>query len=371
MLTPSASGAIMLSPRPALLTVPSYHPPLAGREGLRLDFNENTVGCSARVLERLRDLSFEDLARYPERCPVEAELAGFLQISPAELVLTNGVDEAIHLLCQAYLDPGDQALIVVPTYSMYRIYMLAAGANVVSVPAGPNFEFPLEEVLTSITTRTRLIAIANPNNPTGTVVSRASLAQIARAAPNAALLVDEAYFEFYGQTLLPDRGSLPNLFVARTFSKAYGMAGLRVGVLVGDPDQMRSVLQVCSPYNVNAIALACLPVALADQGYIQQYVREVKEARRLLERALGEASIAYWPSQANFILVRIGSPEAAASFVEQMRDRGILVRDRSNDPGCAGCVRITLGPHEPTVRLLAALKATLPQIVSPEGVSRR
>jgi histidinol-phosphate aminotransferase len=361
----------MLSPRPAVLTMPSYHPPLAGREGLRLDFNENTVGCSPLVLDRLRDLSFEDLARYPERGPVEKEVAEFLKVSPAELLLTNGVDEAIHLLCQTFLDPGDQALIVVPTYSMYRIYMLAAGAEVVTVPAGPNFEFPVEEVLQSITTRTRLIAIANPNNPTGTVVSKADLVQIAHAVPNAALLVDEAYFEFYGQSLLPDRGNFPNLFVARTFSKAYGMAGLRVGVLVGDPDQMRSVRHLCSPYNVNGIALACLPVALADQGYVQQYVREVKEARRLLEGALGDASIPFWPSQANFILMRIGSTEQAASFVEQMRRRGILVRDRSNDPSCAGCVRITLGPHEHTVRLLSALRATLPQPATPEGVSRR
>src|SRR5580704_6761913 len=190
----------MLDPREAVRTLPSYHPPLAGRDGLRLDFNENTVGCSPRVLERLRRLGPEDLARYPERAPVESVVARFLGIQAEELLLTNGVDEAIHLLCETYLEPGDEALLVVPTYSMYRIYMLAAGAKLVSIAAGKNFGFPTEDVRKSITPRTRLIAIANPNNPTGTIAPQQELIGLARSAPDAAVLVDEAYFEFSGQT---------------------------------------------------------------------------------------------------------------------------------------------------------------------------
>ncbi len=360
----------MLSPREAVRTLPSYHPPLAGRDGLRLDFNENTIGCSPRVLERLRTLGPEDLARYPEREPVETLVARFLDIKPSELLLTNGVDEAIHLLCQTYLEPGDEALIVVPTYSMYRIYMLAAGAQLVSVPAREDFTFPLEEVKKRITTRTRMIAIANPNNPTGSVVAGEQLLEIARAAPDAALLVDEAYFEFYGQTMLPRHRELPSLFVARTFSKAYGLAGLRVGVLVGDPEQMRAVRRVASPYNVNAGALASLPTALADQDYIQRYVRDVKESRARLEHALDAGGIRFWRSEANFVLMRIGSTESAAAFVEQMRRRGILVRDRSADYGCEGCVRITLGPREHADRLLVALQETLDELGAVQGASR-
>src|SRR5580692_6975936 len=189
----------MLSPREAVRTLPSYHPPLAGRHGLRLDFNENTAGCSPRVLERLRRLDPEQLASYPERGPVEAKVADVLGVAASELLLTNGVDEAIHLLCETYLEPGDEALIVVPTYSMYRIYVMAAGAQVVNVPAGKNFAFPGDELCQRITPRTRLIAIANPNNPTGTVAAAEDLAKIARSAPGAPVLVDEAYFEFHGQ----------------------------------------------------------------------------------------------------------------------------------------------------------------------------
>src|SRR5258706_4771030 len=211
----------MLSPREAVRTLPSYHPPLGGRQGLRLDFNENTVGSSPRVLERLRALDPEQLARYPEREPVEKAVAEFLGVAPAETLLTNGVDESIHLLCETYLEPGDEALIVVPTYSMYRIYAAATGARVVEVPAGKDFRFPIEELLSRITSRTRLIAIANPNNPTGTVASQEELLRIARGASESAVLIDEAYFEFCGQTVLRQWREIPNLFVAPTLFTEY------------------------------------------------------------------------------------------------------------------------------------------------------
>jgi len=358
----------MLKPRAGIQAVPAYHPPLAGRSGLRFDFNENTVGCSPRVLARLRELNAEDLARYPEREPVEVKLAKHFEITPQELLLTNGVDEAIHLLCQTYLAPGDEALIVVPTYSMYRIYMMAAGAEVVSVQAGQDFAFPVEQVRSRIASRTRMIAIANPNNPTGSVVAPDQLLAIARSAPSAAVLVDEAYFEFYGQTLYRSCRQLPNLFVARTFSKVYGLAGLRVGLLIGPADQMPTIRRVSSPYNVNAVALACLAEAIADQDYIEHYVKDVLDSRQRLEQMLREVGIPFWPSPANFVLMRIGpTKKEAAAFVEQMRRRGILVRDRSSDPGCEGCVRITLGPRAHADRLLAALNEVSEQLGLTQG----
>ena len=356
----------MLRAREAVRNLPTYHPPLGGRNGLRLDFNENTVGCSPRVLERLRQIDLEDLARYPEREPVECIIADFLGVASNEVLLTNGVDEAIHLLCETYLEPDHEALIVVPTFSMYKIYAAATGARVIEIPAGKDFSFPTAEVLRRITPGTRLIAVANPNNPTGTLAPAEDLLQIARHAPAAALLIDEAYAEFCDQTLLTRWRDTANLFVARTFSKAYGMAGLRVGVLLGDREQIRSVRLVSSPYNVNGVALACLPDALADQAYIQQYVSEVREGRARLEDTLRANGIYFWPSHANFVLAKFDSP----NFVQSMRQRGILVRDRSSDHGCEGCVRITLGPRAHTDRLLAALQETLQELGLAQGVVR-
>jgi histidinol-phosphate aminotransferase len=355
----------MLRARAAVDSLKSYHPPLGNRDGLRLDFNENTVGCSPRVLERLRSLDGELLARYPEREPGELAVAAHLGIEPAEVLLTNGTDEAIHLICETYLEPGDEALIGVPTFAMYEIYAAATGAKVIPVLGGADFHFPVEELLGQLKERTRLIAVANPNNPTGTQASQEDLLRLATSAPQAAVLVDEAYFEFSGETLMKHWREVPNLFVSRTFSKAYGLAGLRIGVLAGNVEQMKMARRVSSPYNLNSVALACLPDALADEQYIRDYAADVLSGRERLEKELRTRGIKYWPSRANFVLMYFGS--SAPALIAAMRRRAILVRDRSKDPGCDGCVRITLGSARDNDRLFAVL----PEVLQEAGVTSK
>ena len=347
----------MLKPRDAIRSLKEYHPPLGNREGLRLDFNENTAGCSPQVLERLRQLDGETLARYPVRETGEAVVAAHLGVSTDELLLTNGTDEAIHLICETYLSPGDEVLIAVPTFAMFEIYAAATGARVIPIPTGSDFAFPTQKVLSQITNRTRLIAVANPNNPTGAFAPVADLMKIAEAASDAALLVDEAYFEFCGESMAPRWREIPNLFVSRTFSKAYGMAGLRIGVLMGNPEQMSVVRRGSSPYNLNSVALACLPDALADQEFIRDYVAQAIEGRRELEVELLAWDIRFWPSRANFVLFHLG--DHCKPFIREMRERGILVRDRSGDPGCKDCVRITVGVREHSQKMLSSLREVL------------
>ena len=338
-------------------TLREYHPPLGRRDGLRLDFNENTLGCSPAVLRQLHAITAEQLSRYPEREPVERVVADFLKLGPSEVLLTNGVDEAIHLICQTYLEAGDEVLIVVPTYAMYEIYVNSTGAKLSKIPAGKDFVFPLSDVLAAASSRTRLIAVANPNNPTGTGIPGETLKQLARSLPETVLLVDEAYFEFCGETLLPDLDNLSNVLVARTFSKAYGMAGLRAGILAGNPDLISMVRRVASPYNVNATALACLPAALDDGAYVRSYVQQVLRGRARLQAELESLGIRYWPSRANFVLMQLGPNREP--FIAQMRAAGILVRDRNSDPGCSGCVRITLGADDHNERLFQTLAPVL------------
>lgn len=358
----------MLKPRVAVLNTKEYHPPLGGRAGLRMDFNENTSGCSPRVLQKLREIDSELLAKYPERESVEAVVAKYLGLAAEQVVLTNGVDEGIHLLCQTYIDPGDEALIAVPTFSMYEVYASAAAAKVVTVQAGEDFAFPLERVLAGITPRTRFIAVATPNNPTGTVVGEDAIVALCEAAPNAAVLIDEAYFDFHGKTMLPLIGKYSNLFVSRTFSKAHGLAGLRAGVLAGTAEQMRMVRRVSSPYNVNAVALALLPEALADREYMDTYVAGVKRGRERLQREFEALGIKCWPSEANFVLGYFG--EMRKEFVAAMKNRGILVRDRNSDPGCAGCVRITAGSDAQMDIVIDALRRSVEEIRAKAEVAR-
>lgn len=350
----------MLSARLVVRNLREYRPPLGSREGLRLDFNENTAGCSAKVLQVLKGLTAEDLARYPEREPVEKIVARHLGVAPDQVLLTNGVDEAIHLLCEAYLEPQDEAIVAVPTFSMYEIYAGATGAQVQRIQCARDFAFPMAAIKRALKPATRLIAIASPNNPTGTVAAREQLLEVATLAPNAAVLVDEAYFEFHGETVIGDVANTSNLFVARTFSKAYGLAGLRIGILAGPAEQMRLIRRNSSPYSVNAVALLALPAALADPQHVGRYVLQVKGGRERLATELQTLGIHSWRSEANFLLVRIG--EAHRAFVAAMRQRGILVRDRSDDPGCDGCVRITIGTDEQTERLIRTLKEVVAEL---------
>lgn len=349
----------ILQAREAVRRMKEYHPPLSGRDGLRLDFNENTETPSPRVAEVLQQFGSEELTKYPERAPVEALVAKYLRLSAPQVLLTNGVDEAVHLLCETYLEPLDEVIIVVPTFSMYEIYAQGTGAKIITVQADPDdgFRFPIDQVLSRIGPQTRVVAVASPNNPTGILARSQDLLKIADAAPQAAVLVDEAYYEFCGETVLGAANRFPNLFVARTFSKAYGLAGLRIGVLAGSASQMQMVRKVSSPYNVNAVALACLPAAIADRGFVESYVHQAVQGRGRLMIQLACHGIPYWISQANFVLANIGPLHA--DFVAQMRKRGILVRDRSSDPGCAGCVRITVGAAEHTDQLLQALPKVL------------
>jgi len=350
-------AASEILPRARVQAMPEYHPPLGNRDLLRLDFNENTLGCSPAVLAAIRNITAADLTRYPERGPVEALAAGSLGLQPEQTVLTNGVDEAIHVLCQAFLDAGDELLLPVPTYTMYEIYAAATDAAVRRVQAEPDFRFPCEALLAAITSKTKIIAIANPNSPTGSVATREQILAIAEAAPQAVVLVDEAYFHFFGETVIDQVGSVPNLVVARTFSKAYGLASLRLGLLAGQESLLRWVRRVLSPYSVNFIALAALTAALQDQDYLNWYVEEVKRSRAEFLASLSELGLKYWPAEANFVLVKIGA--AHRQFVAAMREQGILVRDRSADPGCLGCVRITIGTSEQMRQALSAIAGFL------------
>ncbi len=353
-------AAMRVEPRRSVLTMPEYHPPLAGRDALRLDFNENTVAPSPRVFERLQKLTAEGLTIYPERYPAEVVVAKHLGLQPEQVLLTNGVDEGIHLMACTFLDEGDEAVIWTPTFFMYDVNITMMTTGLRKVQSDDSLEFPLERFLAAITPKTKLIIVASPNNPTGATVSREDLLKIAAAAPQAVLMVDEAYFHFYGETTMGDVGSVPNLIVARTFSKAYGLANLRVGVLAGDARLIGFLRKVSSPYNVNGIALAVLPEALADEDYLSWYITQIHAGRERAFETLKELGVRTWPSAANFVLMDIGPKHKA--LVETMRRHGVLLRDRSADPGCDGYVRLTIGSEEQMTRGLDALRASLEEI---------
>jgi histidinol-phosphate aminotransferase len=356
----------MLKARQCVREMREYHSPLSSPAiNLRLDMNESTTGCSPRVLAKLNSLDAHTLALYPRRDEGEKLVADFLGVAPAQLLLTNGADEAIDLLCRAYLEPDNEIIVVVPTFAMYEVFAQLENAKVVRVPAGPEFSFPVQRVIDAVTANTRVIVICNPNNPTGVAVARSGVLKVIEAAPDAAVLLDEAYFDFSGQTLMDQIGKLPNLFIARTFSKAYGLAGLRLGVITGDQEQMSVLRRMASPFNVNAFAMECLGEALADRKFVADYVSQVGASREWLRKELELLNFKCWPSQANFILCRFGDDKKA--ILEALRARGIALRDRAD---CEGCVRITIGTQPEMDRLIAELKQVRSQLPAAKQATR-
>ena len=355
-MTKLPKGAIR--PRAAVQAMAPYHPPTAGRaRKLRLDFNENTVGCSPRVIEALRcAVNQENLAVYPEYGDAKEAIARYFQVTPEDFVFTNGTDEAIQVFINTYVDDGQEVIVLKPAYAMYRFYAEVAGAKITEIPyEQPGLEFPLQELLDAITPETRAVLIANPNNPTGTGASLNGLERILSRARKAAVLIDEAYYEFSGVTALGEIGRLPNLFVCRTFSKVFGMAGMRLGCMFSHPANIAFLHKAQSPYSVNSLAVLAAQAAVEDTGYIQNYVAEVLAARELLCLGLEKLGVPYIPSSANFVLARFG--KRAIEIRDALRERAILVRDRSYE--APGCVRITVGTREQTRKLLSELEALL------------
>ncbi|MCX6623234.1 MAG: histidinol-phosphate transaminase [Acidobacteria bacterium] len=344
-----------LRPRNAVLQMAPYSPPTGGRaDKLRLDFNENTVGCSPYVLERLRQqLTANGLAVYPEYTDTKRELADFFGCTPDEFTLTNGTDEAIQVLINTYIDDGGEVLIPRPSYAMYRFYAEVAGASIRELDYRPGtLEFPLEELIDAIRPETRAVLIANPNNPTGSATDLAGLVKILNRASHAAVLIDEAYYEFYGVTALPLLHDFPNLFVSRTFSKAYGMAAMRVGCLFSQAANVAYLHKAQSPYSVNSVAALAVRAAIEDKHYVTQFVNEVLAARDELYAGFRRLNIAYIPSNANFVLFHCG--RRAVPIRDRLRELGVLVRDRSYE--LPGYVRVTVGTRQQVSRFLTALE---------------
>jgi histidinol-phosphate aminotransferase len=332
-------------------------------DGLRLHQNENTLGCSPRVLEALSRLRADQIGFYPPYSATAEACARYFGVSTDAVALTNGLDEGIMGLAVANLRPSPdglvpEAIIPEPAFEIFKFDTEAVGGRVVTVMPAPDFSFPLGRVLSAITPRTRLVFLTNPNNPTGVLMPPDAIRTIAGAVPaEATVFVDEAYAEFSGTTFIPHLQSFPNVVVGRTFSKAFGLAGLRIGCLIGAVDRLDAVRLVIPVYSVNVAAAVALPAALEDRPFVEDYIRQVAESKELLYGACDRLGLTYWRSAGNFVLVCAG--ERVAALVKGAADRGIYLRDRSAEPGCAGCVRIGTGAVAHTRRCIDVLDEVL------------
>jgi histidinol-phosphate aminotransferase len=336
----------------------AYNPPLEGRtDKLRLDFNENPIGCSPAVRRALAKLTAASISAYPEQETVRRKAAKHFGVDASELLLTNGTDEALSLVVNTFVGPQDTVLLVEPTYAMYRFYSELAGAHIVAPRYDAEMCFPWNNVLAALRKGPRVFFLPNPNSPTGNRLSTRELQRILKAAPRTMVVIDEAYFEFSGVTVIPWIRRYRNLIVTRTFSKTAGLAGLRLGCIFVHREMAATMRKAQSPYPVNAAALVAAEAAMRDRAFISRTVREVRRGRSEFERGLARLKVRHFPSGGNFLLVYFGG--RAKEIVAALARKGILVRDRSSDFGGEGYVRITLGTLAQTRRLLRELKEIL------------
>jgi len=323
---------------------------------LRLHYNENTAGCSPAVIEALAGLSASDIATYMEDTGTAADIARWFGVADESVLPVNGLDEGILIAAQLAAFESRarfDAIVVEPAFEMYASAVTTVGGEARRVSPANDFAVDVARVLASVTNRTRLVFLCDPNNPTGLGLDRADIESIADALPAALIFVDEAYADFSGRSIIgPQLAARPNVVVGRTFAKAHGLAALRIGALVAAPATIARFRRLVLPYRINIAAAVALRAALADRAHFSRTLADAAASRSLLAEACARLGLRTWPSKANFCLVRIGP--RAAEFAAWMEGRGVRVRDRSSLPGCEGCVRITAGPV-PHTRMAIAL----------------
>ena len=346
--------SVHLPVRKAILNRRTYEAPAEGRSGkVRLDFNENTTGCSASVLRALAKLTTKQLGMYPEYQGPTQRIAGHFGVRPAELLLTNGGDDALRVFFDTFVDAGGSVLICEPTFPMYRYYAEIYGARISALRYGSKMEFPLEAAVRALRKKPRVLFVANPNNPTGTLLGQAELRSILKTATHTAVVIDEAYAEFSGFSVLKWIRNYPQLFVARTFSKAAGLAALRLGAVFASEKSLALVRRAMPPFPVNLAALVAVEAALADSTTRLKYVQQVQVTGAWFAEELSRLGVKIFPSRGNFLLANFG--RSGPAFFRKLERQGILLRDKSKEMG-EGFVRITIGKQSEMATLLKTIR---------------
>ncbi|MCR6651621.1 MAG: histidinol-phosphate aminotransferase family protein [Cellvibrionaceae bacterium] len=338
----------------------AYKPPLDGRDPhahLLLDFNERTLPIAEVVQEALiAYIRSGRLQMYPAYGDTVELIAGYCGVPAEQVMITNGSDQGIDLIIRAACREGEEAIIPGPGFPIYAHCAKIENLKIREPQYTREQGFPTEQVLAAITPKTRLICFGNPNNPSGTVVPRADIIRMLEAAPQAAVLVDECYYEYFGESAADLVGRYPNLVITRTFSKTWGMPSLRLGYIISHPDNIRALLNVRGPYDINQMAVVAIRAALAHPEYTHAYVAEVmREAKPMLENFLAEVGVEFWPSGANYVWM---FPANAEAVNHALLKHNILVRPKADADGRMG-LRITVGTIEQTRLLLSVLRTTL------------
>jgi len=313
-----------------------------------LDRNERIGPMPEWFLQRLRTaIDSELLTSYPATDELHAELAAALDLPSEQVLITPGTDPVLRAVCQAYVRPGDTITMLEPSYAMYRVYARMFGAHEALAGFDAAFAPDNDALLNAVSNGARVAFIANPNQPTGTVLDEDVLRElVARAEQSGtAVVLDEEYMVFGGTDGLPIARTSPNTIVARTFSKA-GLAGMRIGYVAGSPSIVQNLRRVRSAADTSALAIAAARILLEHPEIAADYAREVAEGYDIVAARARELGFEPLPSAANFISIRVGSRERGLALVDALKERGYLIRGPYPEPPLHDSIRVTLGPPD-------------------------
>jgi histidinol-phosphate aminotransferase len=328
-----------------------------GETTFKLDWNEATIAPSPRVTEAIQAYigGQRDLNWYPQLGSTDlvTALEGYTGVSPEHLLATNGSDDALQLICNTFLSEGDKVVAPVPTYNHFLVFAQSRGAAITKVRGETPFDKNLDGIREAMSPDTRILYLVSPNNPTGVVLDPEDVEQLCRDYPRTLIILDEAYFEFAQVTGIDLVGEYPNLIVTRTFSKAFGLAGLRVGYLAADTGVIEGLSRIYNPKSVNALGQVGAIAALNDLDYLNDFLAEVKTSKEILREFFASKNAEAYITPANFVVVRV--PDIKRTL-GQLESRGVYVRDRSSYPGLEGCLRMSVGTVKQTEKLLSRLE---------------
>jgi histidinol-phosphate aminotransferase len=344
----------MIKPKKSIRNLKEYNTPKSrNKSDIKLDFNENTIGCSNAIIKEINKLKRQDYATYPQYENLNKNISNYCKVKPEEILATNGSDDAIKLIIDCFVDKKDKAIIIEPTFSMYEFYLTIASAKITKLNYNKNLSFPTQKILSKICKKTKLIILCNPNNPTGTIIKKKDIIKILNKNRNSVVLVDEAYYEFSKQSVSNIINKYPNLIITRTFSKAFGLAGLRAGYIISNKENIKILSKACSPFSVNLIAKIAINTALKYQSETKKYCNDIKKNKTLIQKLLNKVKIKTYPSESNFIVAKFRDSKI---ILEKLKQRNILVKDLSINKSLNNCLRITIGDNNKTKTLEKALK---------------
>ena len=344
--------------RKFLSAIVPYAKPVGSRESyIRLDLNENRRRPAPGVVRAIRRLPAAELAMYPEKELLQQQVANFHGLNPENVLLANGADEAIRWVFEALVDVGDTVVWAAPTFSIYELTARLRQARIQAITFNNDLSFPLAGILQALVEKPNLLVLVSPNNPTGTVISDEELRQILTQADETLVLLDEAYGFFAGLDHAAWIKEFPNLIILNSFSKAFALAGLRLGYLLARTGLLQHVEKIAPPYAVNAAASNAGMAALADIGYARRQADAMHSEQRFLLKSLLRLDIPCRGTAANFILARFTN---VAWVWEKLRRHGILCKNLDHEPCLAGCLRITVGNRIDNRCLLRTLAQILP-----------